>query len=163
MTPELVQRPQWEIDKVLEALIGQNIRVAARSFTPTRPQEAGPIQFALVRHLYLPDNSQPGSLPVYFEGVLRQFERRVAVVYVCLGSRTTSERVPDGPIHFRGKIAVIVQGPALIELAYPFRIERLPGDAVNYWADLRFPTAQFRLPFDSLPETVLYSPPKESR
>ena len=35
------------------------------------------------------------------------------------------------------------------------------ADEVNYWEDLRLPTAQFRLPFDSASETVLYPASKE--
>ena len=161
MSTELAQRPQWPIDRALEALIGLDVRVAARSFSPAQDPKAQPIRFTPVRDLYLPDNSQPGSLPVYFEGVLRQYTRQIAVVFVCLGPRTSTHGVPDGPIHFRGTIAVLLQGPAVVELAYPFRVERLHHDALNYWTDLRFPTAQFRLPFDSPPETVLHTPTKE--
>jgi hypothetical protein len=39
-----------------------------------------------------------------------------------------------------------VHGPALVRLAFPFRVERLPSDESNYLRDLRFARVQFDLP-----------------
>lgn len=147
MDPKLDRRPQWEIDKVLDGLIGEDIRVAARSFAPAARSGQKPRPFIPVHDLILPDNSQPASTPVFFEGRLRQFKRRIGVVFVSLDSATSQERASDGLLCFRGKTAVILRGPAVVELAFPFRVERLPADAHNYWRDLRIPHAQFEFPF----------------
>ena len=141
------QRPQWQTDRVLDALIGQDIRVAGRSFVPTREGVQEPQRLIPARDLFLPDNRQPAGTPVYFEGRLRQFERRIGVVFVLLDSTASPARVSDGFVSFRGKTAVILGGPAMVELAYPFHVERLPGDASNYWRDLHVPQAQFEFPF----------------
>jgi hypothetical protein len=49
-------------------------------------------------------------------------------------------------IRFRGKAALIVLDPAIVELAFPYRVERFPPDALNYWRDLRVPGSQFGFP-----------------
>jgi len=71
-------------------------------------------------------------------------------------------RAAEGTVLLPGVSAVLLRGPAIVRLAFPFRVEPLPAE-VNYWEDLRFPTAQFRLPFDSASETVLYPVSKEPR
>ena len=58
-----------------------------------------------------------------------------------------TETVPDGLLSFRGSTAVLVRGPAVVQLTFPFRVERLPADPDNYWRDLRMPRAQFELTF----------------
>ena len=148
-------RPQWNIDRRLQALIGRDVRVAAESFAPVRWNGEALPHFVHVRDLILPDQSQPRGLPVFFEGCLRQFERRIAVVYVGLEACRTTERPAEGILAFRGRAAVILHGPATVVLAFPFRVEPLPNEAHNYWEDLRLPTAQFRLPFDSDRKPVL--------
>lgn len=50
-------------------------------------------------------------------------------------------------VPFRGKTAVILRGPALVELAFPFEVEKLPQRPDNYWHDLRTSRVQFELPF----------------
>jgi hypothetical protein len=100
-----------------------------------------------VRELYLPDNTQAGGLPVFFEGRLRQFERQIGVVCVHLDAPTTAERATEGVVCFRGQAAILLRGPAVVELAFPFHVERLPDDPNNYWLDLRLPQAQFELTF----------------
>jgi hypothetical protein len=99
-----------------------------------------------VRDLFLPDNSQPGGLPVYFQGRLVSFERRIGVVQARLDSLPGDDHATEGFNLFRGKSAVILHGPALVELAWPFVVERLPLDAENYWRDLRVERAQLVLP-----------------
>lgn len=98
-----------------------------------------------VRDLILPDNTQPGLLPVFFEGPLRRFERRIGVVFATLDA-PVAERSAEGMLFLRGMAVILLHGPAVVPLAIPFRVERLPDEA-NYWEDLRFPAAQFRLPF----------------
>lgn len=149
MSTELEQRPQWEIDKALEDLIGQDVRVAATSFSPVRRNENEPSQLTPVHRLSLPEYDQPAAAPVYFEGRLQRFTRQPGAVLVWLGPRTSTDGAPDGPICFRGSRAVIVQGPAVVELASPFRVEALQADSYNYWRDINAPSAQFEFTFPS--------------
>lgn len=146
LSTSVAQRPQWTIDLRLERLLGQDVRVAAESFFPIRWNgEVLPLAIP-VRDLILPDNTQPGQLPVFFEGRLRRFQRRIGVVFVTLDAPTAS-RSTEGMVFLRGTAAVLLKGPAVVQLAVPFRVERLPAADANYREDLRFPTAQFWLPF----------------
>ena len=147
MGAQTKQRPQWEIDRVLQRLLDADVRVAAHSFSLPRSGNGAPSVLIDVRTLVLPDSTQPGGLPVYFEGTLRRFERRIGVVSVWLDCLSSAYAAPDGPTAFRGRQAVILRGPAVVELAYPFHVERLPADADNYWRDLQVPLAQFEFPF----------------
>ena len=149
-----IQRTKWEIDRVLDGLVGENVRVAAESFSPAPLNANTKTCFRSVGKLFLPDNSQPGSLPVYFEGRLEQFERRVGLVFVWLGSPTVSDGAAEGTTYFRGKIAVFLRGPAIVHLAWPFQVERLPTDTGNYWRDLRMPVVQFEFPFTAEAQDV---------
>jgi hypothetical protein len=145
-TPE-VRRPRWAIDLRLEGLLGREVRVAAEAFFPIRwDGEVLPVPIP-VGDLILPDNSRAGSVPVFFEGRLRQFERRIGVVYVTLDAPVLPPSSAEGRVLVRGVPAVLVRGPALVRLAFPFRVEPLPTDEPNYWEDLRFPKAQLHLPF----------------
>ena len=56
-----------------------------------------------------------------------------------------TEASTEGIVTLRGRPVVILRGPATVSLAFPFRVEPIPSDPDNYWEDLRFPTAQFRL------------------
>lgn len=142
----LTQRPQWPIDLRLERCLGQEVRVAAEAFFPIRWNGQVLPTPIPVRDLILPDNTQPGLLPVFFEGRLRRFERRIGVVFVTLEA-PTAPRSTEGMVFLRGTAAVLLRGPAVVQLAVPFRVERLPAADANYQEDLRFPTAQFWLPF----------------
>ena len=151
MEAELQQRPQWEVDKMLTGFIGEDVRVAAKAFSPVRwNRSERPPHLIPVRDLFLPDNAQPEGLPVFFEGRLQRFERQIGIVYVWLDARTAPETATDGLVYFRAKTAVILRGPAVVELAFPFQVERLPSEPGNYWRDVRAPRAQFEFPF--LPE-----------
>lgn len=143
MEPETKQRPRWEIDRLLGRLVGEDVRVAARSFAPYRATIARPIRFMPVGDLFLPDNSQPRGVPVFFEGRLDQYERHVGVIHAHLEAPALSETAADGLVSFRGNLAVILRGPAMVELSFPFQVERLPADGENYWRDLRVPRVQF--------------------
>ena len=147
MALEPIRRQKWAIDRALDGLISADIRVAAKAFSPTRWTGEEAARLLPVRQLILPDNSQPDGLPVFFEGRLRQFERQIGVVFAWLDPPTTQEETAEGVVCFRGQTTVIVRGPALVELAFPFQVERLPTDSENYWRDLRLPRAQFELPF----------------
>ena len=50
-------------------------------------------------------------------------------------------------ILFRERNAVILPGTAIVQLAFPFHVERLPLGEENYWRDLRLSRAQLVLPF----------------
>ena len=147
MALEPTQRREWTIDRVLNGLVDADIRIAAKAFSPTRWTGEKAARLAPVRQLILPDNTQPDGLPVFFEGRLRHFERQVGVVFAWLDSPSTQDGTAEGVVSFRGQTVVIVRGPALVELAPPFQVERLPADPSNYWRDLRLPRAQFELPF----------------
>ena len=145
MNNALLHRPEWEIDKRLQSLLGENVRVAAESFSPLRWNGEALPEMIRSADIILPDNSQPAGLPVLFEGKLQQFERRVGVVYVRLNSPSVSHESAQGWIHFRGRNAVILSGPATVKLAFPHVIERVPANEINYWNDLRFPQVQLEL------------------
>ena len=61
--------------------------------------------------------------------------------------RRGRKRQPMELVYFRAKTAVILRGLAVVELAFPFQVERLPSDPGNYWRDLHVPCAQFEFPF----------------
>ncbi len=145
-------RPRWHIDLVLEELMGADIRVAARAFSPQRWTDGELPRLMPVRQLILPDNSPTGALPVFFEGRLQRFERQIGVVVVALESPSSSDRVSEELNFFRGSTSVILQGPVVVELAFPFQVERLPAHPENYWRDLRMPRVQFEFPFPSDPD-----------
>lgn len=152
-------RHQWAIDRTLEGLLGQDVRAAAKSFAPALLNGAKTLRFLPVRDLYLPDNTQPAGLPVFFEGRLLEFERQIGVVFVRLDSPALPY-TSEGAVLFRGRAVVIVRGPAAVELTSPFQVERLPTDVDNYWRDLRLPCAQFEFGFPedkTAPEQVLNS------
>ena len=143
MNTQMNHRPKWAIDRWLERLLGAEVRAAAKSFSLASCHDAAPLRFIPVRDLYLPDNSQPAGLPVFFEGRLLEFERQIGVVFVRLDAPALATDSPDGTVFFRGKAAVILRGPAALELAFPFHVEKLPNDPDNYWRDLHAPQAQF--------------------
>ena len=138
MKQELTARPDWGIDCILTALMAQDIRVAARAFAPRR-DAAEALRLVPVRDLLLPDDSRPDGLPVWFEGRLERYERRIGVVWVWLQAPRSPEAGANGLVYFRGDSAIILRGPAVVELAFPFQVERLPADPENYWRDLRVP------------------------
>jgi len=146
-------RPRWQIDQVLNDLMGADIRVEAKSFSPLPWTVGKQPRLLPVHQLILPDNSRAGSLPVFFEGRLMRFERKIGVVFVHLDSLATSEGSSEGTVLLRGKMVVLLHGPAVVELAFPFQAERLPSDAENYWRDLRAPRAQLEFPFGLTPTT----------
>lgn len=146
MNPETRHRPKWQIDQVLDSLIGENVRVAAESFAPTRWNSEFPTAFISTRELVLPDNTRADGLPLYFEGRLRRYVRQIAVVYVDLDPLAATAESAEGVICFRRAMAVILRGPAVVKLAVPFRVEKIPSETVNYWEDLQMSRAQFRLP-----------------
>ena len=153
MNTQQNHRPPWEVDRHLERLRGENVRVAAKSFSPAPGHGHAPLRLLPVRDLYLPDNSQPAGRPVFFEGRLLEFERQIGVVFVRLEAPTACAASAQGAVLFRGQAAVILRGPAVLELAFPFHIERMPSDPDNYWRDLRLPRAQFEFPFSPAPVT----------
>jgi hypothetical protein len=145
---EPMQRPKWDVDRQLEGFLGEQVRVAAESFTPPRANGELWPRLIPVADLILPDNSSAGALPVYFEGRLEAFERRIGVVDVILSALTgLSESASEGITAFRGSTAVVLPGPARVRLAFPFLVERLPADDENYWRDLRGPRAQLEFPW----------------
>ena len=146
MNPQTLQRPPWPIDRLLDALVGHNVRVAAESFSPVRWNGELPHHLVSTHELVLPDNSHAQGLPLYFEGRLRRYVRQISTVYVELAPLASLEDAAEGKVFFRGAIATILQGPAVVKLAFPFRVEQLPPNPDNYLEDLRVPRVQFNLP-----------------
>lgn len=142
---EISQRQVWHIDQVLGALVGQDVRVAADSFCPAPKNGTAPRHFVSPRELVLADNTSARGLPLYFEGKLKRFRREIGVVHVELEPPASTTESVEGSTCFRGGIAVILRGPAIVRLAFPFRVEKLPRGADNYWEDIRLPRAQFKL------------------
>ena len=144
---ENTAKPTWEIDRVLQSLVGAQIRVGAEAFAPFSPGQAIQGRLTPASQLILPDNTPVDGLPVFFEGRLEQFSRQIGLVRVQLGP--PDEVAVQGMILFRGRGAVILPGPAVVQLSVPFHVERLPLGEDNYWRDIRMPYAQM---FFELPE-----------
>jgi hypothetical protein len=145
MTPEF-QRPKWEIDKRLESLIGENIRVRASAFCPPRWNgEAG--VWIEAENFILPDNSSVDGETFYLEGKLLSFERQVSIVSVCL-DRPDSEDTARGRMVYRGQSSVILPGPALVKLRQDHFVERIATDPRSYWNQLKDSGPQLTLPFE---------------
>src|SRR5205085_10093337 len=118
-------QPSWEIDRILQRCIGYDVRVCARQFAPVPTGKHVPA-FLPVGNIILSDQSRPENLPVFFEGKLDSFHRQIGVVRVRLWLPTLADTASDGLVTFRGKLAVIIRGPALVELQAPFHVEQLP-------------------------------------
>ena len=106
-TAPLPPRPQWAIDRQLAGLVGCHLRGAVDSFSPPHWDGKCPSGLIQVKDLCLPDNLRPGSHPVFFEGRLRTFQRRIGVVFAALDAPAFPGRVADGVISFRGNLAVV--------------------------------------------------------
>jgi hypothetical protein len=132
----------FEIEQTLSTLVGQTIRVQVHRFSPD-----GRI-FTPTSELVFPNGTRAENVSVFFEGELHAFERRIGVILVALGENTVCGHAEDGLFTLRTKLAGIVSGPAVVEMAFPFRLEHVPRDEENYWGDIRFPSFQFELPFD---------------
>ena len=146
MSPEVQHRRTWPIDAVLEKLRGENVRVAAQAFAPDYGRKYPQKHVFTARDLILPDGSAAAGLPLFFEGRLQEFVREIGVVWVHLDSLATAESSAQGILGFRGQTAVMLRGPAVVRLAHPFHVEKLPADEINYWEDLRCARVQFKLP-----------------
>ena len=142
---EIAAKPAWEIDRILQSLVGAQIRVGAEAFAPFAQGRAIQERLTSASQLILPDNTPVDGQPVFFEGRLEQFSRQIGLVRVQLGP---AERFgAQGMIFFRGQSVAILPGPAVVQLSVPFHIERLPTSEENYWRDLRFPRAQLFVNF----------------
>ena len=146
-SPAPVVRPPWAIDLRLDRLLGQPVRVAVEAFLPRRWHGPPLPQMIPAAQLILPDNHTAEGRPVFFEGRCEAYRRHIGVVEVTLGVLPSPLKPANGIIAFRGRTAVILPGPALVRLAVPFVVERLPADDANYWRDLRLPTAQLEWPW----------------
>ena len=142
-----VVRPQWAIDLRLDRLLGQPVRVAVEAFLPRRWHGPPLPQMIPAAQLILPDNHTAEGRPVFFEGRCEAYRRHIGVVEVTLGALFSPARPANGIVAFRGRSAVVLPGPALVRLAVPFVVERLPADEANYRRDLRLPTAQLEWPW----------------
>lgn len=142
-----IHRPQWEIDKRLESLLDKNIRVRAHAFCP--PHWNGEMsQVIEASALLLPDNTTVGDGELYLEGRLLAFRREVAIVFVFLGRPDAAGDTANGRMVYRGKAAIILPGPATVQLHQDQFIEMIPTDGRLYWSHLGATGPQFNLPLD---------------
>lgn len=143
MQNEIIQRPAWAIDSRLEELVGSAVRVRVETFTPRRWN--GEPHVIDLQKLTLPDGTKVDHDPTYAEGVLRGFTRHVAVVWVELDP-VPLEGTASGRTPFRGQAAVILRGPAMVELHASHFVERIPVELNQYWSHLSSLDAQMELP-----------------
>ncbi len=147
MALETVQRPEWEIDRLLKLLVGENVRVRAAAFCP--PNWNGePGQVIRAASLVLPDNSTVHKDELYFEGKLLAHRREVALVFVVLDRLTLNGETANGRVLYRGRQAVVLQAPATVQLHFEHFVEKLPNDFKFYWSHLIVSGPQFEFPFD---------------
>ena len=142
---EITAKPTWEIDRVLQNLVGAQIRVGAETFAPFAQGRSVQERLTPASQLILPNNTPVDGQPVFFEGRLDQFSRQIGLVRVQLGPAEGFGA--QGMILFRGRGAVILPGPVVVQLSVPFHVERLPLGEGNYWRDLRLPCAQLLFNF----------------
>ena len=146
MTSQMACRPEWQIDKRLNLLIGENIRVRVSAFCPPKwnGEPANVIQAA---NLMLPDNSMVHRDELYFEGKLLSYRRDVAFVFLALDQSAFAGEGANGRVLYRGRQAVILHGPATVQLHPDHFIEKLPSDSSFYWDHLRIVGPQFEFSF----------------
>jgi hypothetical protein len=147
MHSEIVQRPEWEIDRRLKALIGENVRVRVAAFCPPK-WNGEPMHVMPAADFVLPDNSTVHRDELYFEGKLLAYERNVAVVFAMLDRLTLEGEKANGRVLYRGRQAVVLQAPATVQLHPEHFVEKLPADFTFYWSHLTISGSQFELPFD---------------
>jgi hypothetical protein len=146
MNIENVQRPEWEIDKRLKALIGENVRVRVAAFCPPK-WNGEPMHVIPAADFVLPDNSAVHKDELYFEGRLLAYQRNVAMVFAVLDSLTLEGETANGRVLYRGRQVVVLQAPATVQLHPEHLVERLPEDFKFYWNHLTA-RQQFDLPLD---------------
>jgi len=146
MDPQMSRKPTWEIDQRLAALVGCPIRVRADSLIPKGWNGE------LLKHpindvnLVLPDGTKIEGDPVYVEGILREFSRRIAVLFANLDP-LPFEGTAEGRVLFRGTPAVILRAPATVQFHHSQFVERLPTDEKSYWQHLVANDPQMNLRF----------------
>jgi len=144
MQTAMNERRAWAIDQRLADWVGFAVRVRADVFTPRRWN--GESHSIDLRKFTLPDGTQVDRDPVYVEGMLKEFTRRIAVVWVELGPLPVVGTA-EGRVLFRGRPAVVLRGPATVQLHSSHFIEKLPTELNHYWNHLSAPDPQMELPF----------------
>jgi hypothetical protein len=147
MSLEIGNRPEWEIDKRLKRLLGENVRVRAQAFCPPK-WNGEPEKVIQASSLVLPDNTAVQKDELYFEGNLLAYRREVALVFVELGRLTLQGETANGRVLYRGRPAVILQAPAAVQLHADHFVEKIPKDFQFYWNHLILSGRQFELPLD---------------
>ena len=72
MKAKIDQRQKWGIDHILNSLVGKDVRVAAKAFSPATWDGTSLPRLVPVDELVLADTTQPAGLPVFFEGRLQR-------------------------------------------------------------------------------------------
>lgn len=146
MDAAIDQRRTWKIDQRLAALVGCPIRVRAESIV-LKGWNGVPLKHIIDnQNFILPDGTKIERDPVYVEGMLKEFARHVAVVFVELES-LPFDGAAEGRVLFRGESAVFLQAPATVQLHPSYFVERLPADTNSYWHHLSAIDPQMRLPW----------------
>jgi hypothetical protein len=140
-----VQRPEWEIDRRLKRLTGENVRVRVEAFA-WRGWGREPGRMIRASDLVLPNNMQVHSERLYFEGRLAGYSRRVSVVFVVLDFLELDGKPARGRVIYRGRGAFVLQGPAVVELHFQHFVESVPEQSPFYWEHLTRVDRQWELP-----------------
>ena len=98
-----------------------------------------------IGNLVLPDGSLVEREPVFVEGTLREFTRQVGMILVNLGP-LSFDGSAEGRLLFRGRPAVILRGPATVQLHSSQFLEKVPTDNEVYWSHLTSGDGQMNLP-----------------
>ena len=146
MNPQMSERRIWEIDRRLAGLVGCQIRVRADSLIP-KGWNGEPVKHRIDGdNFVLPDGTKVERDAVYVEGILKEFNRRIAIVFANLDP-LPFEGTAEGRVLFRGIPAVILRAPATVQLHHSHFVERLPVDEKSYWQHLIEVDSQMQLPF----------------
>jgi len=78
----------------------------------------------------------------------RLINHQIGIVHVRLDALPSSLVTASGLVRFRGQTAIVLAGPAIVQLPHPFHVERLPTDEGNYCIDRHMPATQFILNFN---------------
>lgn len=146
MNTKSTEKTEWDIDRKLDRLVGEEVRVAVDGFCPFNGCGCDPKRWISADSLLLPDNSPTTGLLVLFEGHLIEFHRHIGVVHLQVETVSTPNRASEGIVRFRGRRAAVLHGRALVRMTFPFFIERLPSHHEDYWRDFNRRGAQFELP-----------------
>lgn len=135
----------WEIERILDRLVGQEILVEAAAFCPAGWTGQFPLGWIPVRDLVLADEFPAAGMPVYFEGKLEEYKREIGFVYVRLAAPPGFEDEPiRALVTMNDRLVGFMGGPATVRLTFPFYVVRPSPDSASDWNELDGPPSRFR-------------------